>query len=466
VRRTSFVGLAAFIAAAAMVAAGSSAAAGPTAGHAAKSSVGHAGWLVVKQVGARNYAGPNCPAKGWNCTKSKRVLQIATAGGENIAQCTDGTATVSPVITPTSQSCVITQTGTDNSAKCYERAKIVPAAAQTCTITQTGTNNTAVVDQLIVQTQGSTHNASQTATVMQTATGLNSSTVSQDIKQNTAGNGNQVVDNAEEINTSASGGEQVQDAFQSAAVTQITTGSGKNDSSVAQSEWQKAHGGTSQEQNNDPAGAVDCAVGFGATSPNICANVSQTAELGTNANRLRQTLDENAKLLVIGSQNQGSAQTGMDGRVHQEVVSPTSNSLNDASQSKIQRATAPAGSNQSQFDPISCCGFASQAGGTGNREVINQSADLSAIGGFFLQELDIRATSNSATGSCTISQQGSVNGDSATNTGTVDPCTFVTASLTCADFTTEVPALTDAVIIQQQGRGCVVSPPEAGDIIE
>ena len=33
---------------------------------------------VVIQRGARNYAGPQCPGKGWNCTRSQRVVQIAT----------------------------------------------------------------------------------------------------------------------------------------------------------------------------------------------------------------------------------------------------------------------------------------------------------------------------------------------------------------------------------------------------
>ena len=32
---------------------------------------------IVIQRGARNYAGPRCPGKGWNCTTSKRVVQIS-----------------------------------------------------------------------------------------------------------------------------------------------------------------------------------------------------------------------------------------------------------------------------------------------------------------------------------------------------------------------------------------------------
>ena len=34
---------------------------------------------VVIQRGARNYAGPNCPGKGWNCTRSHKVCLLYTS---------------------------------------------------------------------------------------------------------------------------------------------------------------------------------------------------------------------------------------------------------------------------------------------------------------------------------------------------------------------------------------------------
>src|SRR5438552_2630646 len=43
---------------------------------------------MVWQRGARNYAGPNCPGKGWTCTKATRVVQIAADDGENRVDCT------------------------------------------------------------------------------------------------------------------------------------------------------------------------------------------------------------------------------------------------------------------------------------------------------------------------------------------------------------------------------------------
>jgi hypothetical protein len=46
---------------------------------------------VVKQVGLNNYAGPNCPGDGWNCTTATRVAQIAAPGGQNVDECTEST---------------------------------------------------------------------------------------------------------------------------------------------------------------------------------------------------------------------------------------------------------------------------------------------------------------------------------------------------------------------------------------
>ena len=34
---------------------------------------------IVIQRGARNYAGPHCPGRGWTCTTAKRVVQISYA---------------------------------------------------------------------------------------------------------------------------------------------------------------------------------------------------------------------------------------------------------------------------------------------------------------------------------------------------------------------------------------------------
>ena len=101
----------------------------------------HATAYLVRQVGARNYAGPNCPGVGWNCTTSTRVLQIATtASGTNSAACT-------------TQTCSISQSGSSNTARCSQSSSAA-SATQSCTINQTGATNYAFVAQTISQSAG------------------------------------------------------------------------------------------------------------------------------------------------------------------------------------------------------------------------------------------------------------------------------------------------------------------------
>src|SRR5438105_14773707 len=133
VSKVSFLAVVALAAFGAMVLAGAGSAAKPTA--AASTPRVQSTWTgpgVVRQVGLRNYAGPNCPGKGWNCTTSTRVLQVATDDGENVVQCYGGTA--GP---PGSGSCVIDQHGTFNTAACVDRSK-APAPGQSCRVSQAG----------------------------------------------------------------------------------------------------------------------------------------------------------------------------------------------------------------------------------------------------------------------------------------------------------------------------------------
>ena len=146
-------------------------------------------------------------------------------------------------------------------------------------------------------------------------------------------------------------------------------------------------------------------------------------------------------------------------------------SSNDANQSKVQEAFAPPTSFQQQMDPISCCGFASQTGGTGNHETITQSADLKASEGLASQTVDLEGSSNSDPGSCTFNQRASTNTNSADNSGTVGPpsCPFISASISCTsgnpptdsfggDFVGDEFVVGD-VVPQQEVEPCVVVPP-------
>jgi hypothetical protein len=396
-----------------MVLAGSSAAAGP--GQAvAKTHVRAAGPSVVKQVGLRNYAGPNCPGAGWNCTTSTRVLQIAAADGQNKVECS-----ATPVISGASQSCTITQVGgSSNTARCVMRSSM-PGATQLCDITQTGDNNKAFVEQSIDQKDDSVQLGFQKAIVKQGtasagSSGGNELHLSQDVKQE-----------------AKSGAVQAQNAHQSAVVLQFASLGGGNASHIDQSQNQKAFGGANQAQNgaDDTAFVADCTLGDFPNAPNACANVSQTAVDGQNANHMHQSIAEDENGASGSIQRQGSFSSGIYGKVHQATA--TASSLNKVKQDK--RLQMSGGSSQTQIDPVRCCGTASQIGGSGNSEDIDQSSDLRASGDANpFQSTDLLGDSRSVPGTCSISQSARVNGDSENNnSGAVSPCPFLQLGTSC-----------------------------------
>jgi hypothetical protein len=260
--------------------------------------------------------------------------------------------------------------------------------------------------------------------------------------------------------TSKTGTLQTQDAFQSATVTQIAKGSGKNLSNVSQSQNQQAQNGSTQKQNASfpvPTG-FDCdPTGF-PSEPNACANVSQDSELGKNQNNLRQTITEDAKSNVVADQNQGQGNGGLEGRVHQETDSASSQNLNHVKQRKRQTEKAAAGSDQDQFDPVRCCGTFSQEGGSNSREDIDQSAALKASEGPGAnQEIDLRGESRTD-GTCAIAQHASVEESSGptrpaseTNSASFSPCPLLILETSCTSG-----------IIAEGFDGCTAFPPITG----
>lgn len=416
--RASYIAVLATIATVAMVLAGASSAAQPRPGHVP----GVAGWTVVKQVGKRNYAGPNCPGRGWNCTTAKRVLQIATEGGQNKAECTPSLGS-GLAVDGSSQSCVIVQSSPSNTARCVERSTAA-GAAQSCDITQTGADNKAFVDQSIEQKDDSTQSGTQWAKVTQgpAAGDISSSNdlhLSQDAKQE-----------------AKTGDTQMQDVYQSAVVSQTAAGGGKNESHGDQSQLQKAFGGSMQSQDAGGGSPLaDCASGFPFV-PNACANVFQHSGSGKNENHLRQFINQDANSSGVATQSQGAFSGGLDGAVHQETDPGSSgSSKNHANQSKLQKVSAAAGSFQTQIDPISCCNFASQLGGTGNTEDIDQSSKLEATepaAGQFVQQLGVSVHPD-GDGTCMVNQHATVNTDSTTNSASFTPCPFLLLATACTE---------------------------------
>jgi hypothetical protein len=354
---------------------------------------------VVVQRGTRNYAGPNCPGKGWNCTAAKRVLQI---GNDNKAECTPSDAPPpSLVVTATSISCTIDQHGPNNEAKCVQRL-MTDAAAETCTITQTGVQNKATVDQAVEANGGPTQSASQAASVTQMASGGNNTmNVRQHVHQH----------------THAAGG-QAQDIHQNLTSTQNATGSGNNSSDVRQDQNQDAHNGTTQSQNaTSPSGVTACFT-FPSLDPNQCVNITQTAVNGNNSNRLDQSIDEDMESNAATSQQQGSLAGGVNGQV--ELSSTNGRSTNDAKQEKSQTAKAK-NATQSQTDPMGCCSFSAD-GNAQSKETIDQSSTQNASSGAASQELTINGSASSPLGSCSIVQHARNNGASSNTPASASPC--------------------------------------------
>jgi len=361
---------------------------------------------VEHQSGQLNYAGPKCPGKGWTCTTNTRVVQLAAAGGQNRVDCTGET------FTEGGQTCVVVQNGDDNNARCVERSSAA-TQAQSCTITQTGLRNEALIDQSVDQNDGSTQTATQDATLTQTSSGsINRGTIRQSAKQSTK-----------------TGDAQTQNADQSVKSVQTGSGSAANQLNVDQSQNQDAKGGTSQQQNASSPTLADCAPGTPVFSAHVCSNATQSSNAGDNDLHLSQKVDEHADTGAVANQQQGNFGGGVDARIHQDTVS--GKQRNDANQDKRQHAKAADGSNQTQVDPMFCCGAGSQVGGSNSKESIDQASTQDASSADAFQESSLIGESLTPDGTCDVKQHGRDNADSTTNSVTLSPCPFVILATEC-----------------------------------
>jgi hypothetical protein len=378
---------------------------------------------VVIQRGAQNYAGPNCPGRGWTCTTSKRVLQLGK--DKNDVDCT-GTGSVMG----DTQTCTVIQgmpgqTTGRNNARCVERSQS-PAAVQVCSIEQNGAQNTALVIQEDVvggnnddeddnahasPGESPTQTADQTTEVTQTtgAGGTNSVSTSQRVLQNVHG-----------------GTDQSQNAHQELTINQNAPGAGSNTSTIEQDQRQNAYKGVTQSQNTSFSGtATPCPAatlyGVG-NNPNQCAFVHQGTDAGTNVNSANQTLHEKERSQAATDQLQGSFAGGV--KLQADLDAGTGTSTNTVHQDKNQDAKGPAGVTQHQFDPMGCCGFSAQ-GNDQSTESLDQSSTQQASGGTAaVQQLEVFGFVHTPTGgTCSITQHASDNADSSTQSASSADCT-------------------------------------------
>jgi hypothetical protein len=405
---------------------------------------------VVRQVGLNNYAGPNCPGIGWNCTTSTTVVQLSLAGGSNKFECA-------------ANPCVSVQGGPgQNKAQCKLKNTDTPTASQRCVIQQDGTRNLAIVDESIIQNTGFVQTATQTADVEQTATEKNESQIRQDLKQATT-----------------TGTDQNQNGLQAAIVNQYASGS-ENFSHVHQNQDLSATGAaTTQNQNTVPPsdpGTPPC-VAEGKTNPNVCANVSQTigGNGGKNESHLHQNVSERERTTVSpSSQTQETVNNGVAAHIDQS--NPAGVGTNQKTVHQDVRQRQEGGTNQFQTIDPRCCGVGTTSGGSSNTDNIDQTAIQSASSGAAaIQRLGIigdtnhvpgggdfaAAAASSPTDVCRFSHNARNNSDSSHESFKVDPCTGpIVVTTNCfsgpSDITAAAPS-SDAGDCETVGPG---PPPE------
>jgi hypothetical protein len=146
---------------------------------------------------------------------------------------------------------------------------------------------------------------------------------------------------------------------------------------------------------------------------------------------------QNAKSNDVAVQLQGNFAGGLDAQIHQDTA--TGHEHNDANQDKRQHAKAAPGSDQTQVDPIYCCGADSQVGGSDNRESIDQASSQDATEPLAFQESALIGQSLTPSGTCDVKQHASDNADSTTNSASVTPCPFLVLATECSSAVEEEP---------------------------
>jgi hypothetical protein len=225
---------------------------------------------VVIQRGSKNYAGPRCPGRDWNCTTARRVMQIAAGPGTNSFSCTPAGGGTSPPNT-----CVIVQSATtaDNVAAC-KIAGSSSGVTQSCTVTQTnvsGTNRLELKEELTLE--GDATSGTQVATVQQNN-----------------GSGSNVVAltqrSAESVSSNAASVSWSQSASQSFTIDQqADTGTNSVETSQTVSQTQNAPNATdgTQSQLSDQQAQIDqFSHGLSTMKAKQIESQSQTANAGVD----------------------------------------------------------------------------------------------------------------------------------------------------------------------------------------
>jgi hypothetical protein len=355
---------------------------------------------VVVQRGLHNYAGPNCPGKGWTCTTAKRVLQIAaTAPSSNTFVCSP---TADATATPP-DGCVIDQfssTGT-NTAVCQE-SSANQNANQSCQVRQVNTSGTnkLTITQAVNTGAGSSQSPTQYAGVIQeNGSGANTVTLGQGITAL--------------VNQVDSSGTQTQEATQGVYISQ-SSGAGANTATVNQSQSLKAVAqkkpSLTQKQNTDD-------------SVNTNVSLTQTSGAGANKATVNQSnvYVGNVQQATTASQQQGSSGASGEAEFFSQTSTGGVNTIGGKqSESQTQRADQISGSStQLQYGPL-WADPDQNGGGSGDKYTLGQSSTQNATSPDAQEDNEYAECQTD--GNCTANQSITQNGTTSQNSCTGTFC--------------------------------------------
>jgi len=337
----------------------------------------------IYQVGLKNYAGPVCPGLDWNCTGANLVVQIATAGGVNYAECGEDAGQC--IIVQGGQVGVLGADDTNMHAHCPPENKRMMSketddggGVLICVIAQdnpTTGNNHAVVGMSIHDNDGPTQLAQEDATVT----------------QSTHGDGdNHAIVHEEIVLSTSDGSTQKQDGFQSLVLnqyvlplledtTEIAPATGDNFADVKQTQKITAHAkldGSVQLQQTSDGGGDPCA--GPASDANSCVEFHQTT--GTGRNRLIAHMDHDVAAIAGGegaSQTQACTSKACGLELDGTQGSPGSTNTVDDNQTIHYTLNGPEGTTQVQ-DPPAYNGPGVQDGSPNDLWEVDQLAVLTA----------------------------------------------------------------------------------------
>jgi hypothetical protein len=396
-------------------------------------SIGLKASHLVIQRGIRNYAGANCPGKGWSCTSTAHpVVQIAAAGGSNTFQC----ATASCAVVQVAAAGPKPPPQPPNYAACIKTSGL----AQSCSISQLNANvdNKAIVVETSSKMSGLTQTASFTAQItQQQATGsshMNTACVNQNVNvvgSTTSKTGTPVTVtlNAQQtikITQDAGAGSNsvgnpvlnagVWDCDSSSPLTQTqtlsstATGTGR----ITQNENATDNGPNLSLQIAQNQGS-----GYGVGSGPNTARFTQTNTLTAVANTPAGPV----------TQTQGSLNGGLSAIVNQ-FSSAKSTAVANQSETQCEHAagsgavscttgTPPSYSlTQEQHGPIRKDSPSVQSGNLDNSFIVNQSSIQNNDAGTGSNQTNEMEGACSTSGNCTSTQDTNVNGTPTHNTQT------------------------------------------------